>query len=473
MGLHLSRSTAGLVALTAAALAFAVVVFAPQVLNDGDTYWHIVAGRWMLENRAILRIDPFSYTFMGHAWQTHEWLAEITMALAYIGAGWNGIVVLFGIAAALTAGLLARHLSRWLGGFSLIVTVVMSLVCVSGSVLARPHLLALPLLEIWTAELVFARADARAPSWKVIPLMVLWANLHASFLVGLALMAVFAVSALADRSALRPAVLRSWIGFSAAAVFAACITPYGVESMLFPFRLMATPMLISVKEWAPTDFSTLQPLTLAVAAALYVLLTRGAKLRALDTIALLGLLYAAVLHERHHMLIGIVAPLLLAEPMASALSNRGTANWRSISWMTATAFVITVTGMIAIRFVYPLQRTDGARTPLTALSHVSVALARYPVLNDYAFGGYLIFKDVHPFIDSRVELYGNAFLRRYVRMMSPDKHLLESTLARYHVRWTILAAGNPAVGAMDQVKGWHRLYSDRWAVVHVRNDVHE
>jgi len=38
------------------------------------------------------------------------------------------------------------------------------------------------------------------------------------------------------------------------------------------------------------------------------------------------------------------------------------------------------------------------------------------------------------------------------------------------VRWTIFAADNPAVGAMDTMPGWHRLYADRWAAVHVRDD---
>jgi hypothetical protein len=469
LGPHLSRSNAGLVALAAAALAFAVVLFAPQVLNDGDTYWHIVAGRWMLDNRAILRIDPFSYTFMGHPWQTHEWLSEILMALAYVGAGWNGIVILFAAAAALTAGLLARHLSRWLGGISLILTLALALFCVSGSLLTRPHLLALPLLELWTAELVFARSEARAPSWKVVPLMVLWANLHASFLVGLGLMGVFTVGALLERNTLRPAVVRGWLMFAAASFVAACITPYGVESMLFPFKLMGTPMLQNVTEWAATDFREPQPLTLALAVALFVMITRGVKVRPLDAVVLLVLLALAVLHVRHHMLIAIVAPLLLAEPLATALDNRGPERWNSIGWIPATGFAVALALLMTLRFVHPLSRGDDARTPMTALTHVPLALSRQPVLNDYAFGGYLIFKDVHPFIDSRVELYGNNFLSRYAQMMRPDTPLLEATLSRYHVRWTILAADNPAVRAMDEMKGWHRLYADDWAVVHVRN----
>jgi len=100
---------------------------------------------------------------------------------------------------------------------------------------------------------------------------------------------------------------------------------------------------------------------------------------------------------------------------------------------------------------------------------VPAALLHSPVLNDYAFGGYLIFNDVRPFIDSRAELYGERFLGRYATMVRPDKPALQAALARYRVRWTIFASDNPAVGAMNAMQGWHILYADRWAVVHVKD----
>ena len=43
-------------------------------------------------------------------------------------------------------------------------------------------------------------------------------------------------------------------------------------------------------------------------------------------------------------------------------------------------------------------------------------------------------------------------------------------LQRYHMRWTILSPKNPTATAMDGLAGWHRLYKDQWAVVHVKND---
>ena len=72
-------------ALAAALAGFALAAFSPGVLNDGDTYWHIRAGEWMLAHGQVLRADPFSYTAANTPWHTQEWLSEILMALAWRG----------------------------------------------------------------------------------------------------------------------------------------------------------------------------------------------------------------------------------------------------------------------------------------------------------------------------------------------------------------------------------------------------
>jgi hypothetical protein len=117
----------------------------------------------------------------------------------------------------------------------------------------------------------------------------------------------------------------------------------------------------------------------------------------------------------------------------------------------------------------PIERTDGAAAPISALSAVPPELRGKPVLNDYAFGGYLIFEHVRPFIDARVELYGDAMLSLYDRLQRGDRDAVEDTLKRYDVAWTILAPDSRIVAALDHEPGWRRLYSDAVAVVHVRD----
>src|SRR6185437_11263035 len=92
----------------AAVLAF-LVSLSTRVLNDGDSWWHVAAGRLMIATRTVLRTDPFSATLQGAPWFTHEWLSEVLLGGAFDLAGWSGVVVLTAAAAGLTAWILARE----------------------------------------------------------------------------------------------------------------------------------------------------------------------------------------------------------------------------------------------------------------------------------------------------------------------------------------------------------------------------
>ena len=65
------------------------------LLNDGDTYWHIRAGEWMIAHGAVLRSRRvLLLPSAGAPWHTQEWLAEILMALGWRGglAGYPSVV---------------------------------------------------------------------------------------------------------------------------------------------------------------------------------------------------------------------------------------------------------------------------------------------------------------------------------------------------------------------------------------------
>jgi hypothetical protein len=443
--------------MLAAALAFAVTAFAPQVLNDGDTFLHIAAGSRMLAGHAILFHDPFSYTFAGARWDAHEWLAEILMALAYRSGGWSGVLLLFASAASLAAGVLANALGRRMDWRAQGLVTLLAMACMTGSLLARPHLLALPLLAIWTAELVAARADKRAPSFWLLPVMCIWANIHGSFLAGFAVAGGLALEAvIADRRA-----WRGWALFGIGTLGAALINPHFVDGVIFPFKLMATPALANVGEWQATGVSLFQPIVPVSLAAIYYLVTRRVRLPLVRAAMLLAVLAMALLHARHQIVFATVAPLLLADPLATGEKHA--------TPMRPALAMIAIALLAVIRIAVPPTRGDAAVAPATALAHVPGDLRAAPVLNDYSFGGYLIFAGVRPFIDSRAELYGEAALERYAALVKPDAATLNGVVARYGIRWSILAPSSPMVAELDALPGWHRLYADRYAVVQIRD----
>ena len=54
----------------------------PQHYTAGADFWvRLASGRYVLDNLAIPRHDPFSYTALGHSWLDHEWALSVVMYL--------------------------------------------------------------------------------------------------------------------------------------------------------------------------------------------------------------------------------------------------------------------------------------------------------------------------------------------------------------------------------------------------------
>ncbi|HXZ45172.1 MAG TPA: hypothetical protein VEH02_00390 [Pseudolabrys sp.] len=450
-----------------------LIALGPRLLNDPDTYSHIALGRWILEHHAVPGTDPFSATLRGTDWIAFEWLSQVAYALAYAVAGWNGVVVLAAGAVAGALGLLARFLLRDLQPTAVLAAALCALLLTAPHILARPHVLALPVVVIWIALLIRAVDTRNSPPWLLLPLMTLWANLHGSFTFGLAMTPLIACDALwrAPR-AKRLNVIRQWGLFGVLAFIAACLNPYGPEMILVTFRTIALgAALTTVTEWRSQDFSHVGSFEIIMLGAIALALYRGVTLPLPRIVMLLGVLHLSLSQIRHADLLGMLAPLFLARPLAEQFSalaaNRTRAMVHALWPTTATLLLLAaITGLTTLRNdVVPSLKN----TPASALHALDLAETTGPILNDYNFGGYLDFVGVSPFIDGRSELYGQTFMLRYdgaLKLHSIPDFL--QFLDNYHFRATLLAPSTPAVALLDRLPNWQRVYADDLAVVHIR-----
>ena len=450
---------------------FTLATIAPQVLDDGDTWSHVATGEWIIAHGAVPHADPFSNSMAGEPWTAHEWLSEVLLALAFRLGGWSGVVLLTGAAAALTALIVGLSAAHELRGAPLIATVAIGLSLLTANLLARPHVLALPLAAAWGAGLISARDQGRAPPLGLAVLMTAWVNMHGGFLFGLVLIGPFALEAVtAAPVGARLRGARAWATFALVAVAAALINPYGIDAFLLPLRLMSVENLSRISEWGPQDFSHIGTMELALLTLLGLTLTRPFATPPIRAMLLIALVAMALQHSRHQVLLGIFASMLLARAIAAAVGAESAGEeWRRVARVALTATVVTVMAIGVVRLLMPIERTDSASTPISALGAVPPELRRKPVLNDYAFGGFLIFEHVRPFIDARVELYGDGMLGLYDKLRSGDREAVEDALKRYDIAWTIFAPDKRIVAALDRKPGWRRLYADATAVIHVRN----
>src|SRR6266404_5808209 len=127
------------VAIVPALFVGTLVMFGSSIVADGDPYWHIAAGEWIIRHGAVPHTDPFSYTFAGAPWTTHEWLSEVLMATAYRLAGMSGFYLLFGLATMATAFFLALELLRFLPPIPAFIVLQLAIAHVAEFIVGRPQ----------------------------------------------------------------------------------------------------------------------------------------------------------------------------------------------------------------------------------------------------------------------------------------------------------------------------------------------
>jgi hypothetical protein len=459
--------------LVAAAAYVLVMSVAPKLLNDPDTYSHLALGRWILEHGAVPTSDPFSANFRGAHWLAFEWLSEVVFAIAYAAGGWMALAATASAAAATAFGLLARFLSRELRPTAALFGVLVALPLTAPHLLARPHAMALPILVAWIAALIRAVDKRTSPSWLLLPLMTLWANLHGSFTFGLVMIGAAGAEALFNaRPAERMSVVRHWGSFGLLALAAACINPYGPEMILVTVRTIALGSALStITEWRPQDFSHIDSFEIVMLGAFGLALYRGVRLPLFRIFMVLGVLHLSLSHVRHADLLALLAPIFLARPLAKqfpglAAGRNGTTSGPG-AMMPAAAISLAL--IVTALSIFRSDVTPPARITPAGAVHALGAVRHGAILNDYDFGGYLDYIGLAPFIDGRSELYGQAYMLRYDRALSlqnlPD---FDKLLDEYRIGATMLAPSTPAVALLDRSPGWQRFYADDVAVVHLR-----
>jgi len=326
-----------------------------------------------------------------------------------------------------------------------------------------------------------AAADRRThPSWFLLPLMALWANLHGGFVLGLALIGPIGLEALWSAEPSRRVRLGlRWGLFGAAAVIASCLTPYGWNSLLGAMKILSLGKVLSlIWEWMPVDFSKFSFFEATLLGLIGVAFYRKLTLSVPRILLLLGLIWMALTHVRNIEVFAFIVPLVLAKPIAEQWGHTEVAESRFEE--SRSAPVITMLAAVAIAvggwastsiFVaqHPFKFLSGI-TPVAAVDVLQQRKARR-VFSTAPFGGYMITRDMKVFIDGRAELYGEQFVLDYFDATEArDVGQLLSLLDKYQIDATLLNATSPAGYALDHVKGWKRLYKDGISVIHVRTD---
>jgi hypothetical protein len=234
----------------------AVAVLIPVLVMSGtplfaiDLAYHLRAGDIMFDTHTVLRTDVFSAAAYGRPWLNQQWLAQIVLATAFRLGGWFGLVMLRAILAGLVltfvflacrAAGAATKRAAWL--------TAISGVLLPAGLMLRPQLFGIACFAV-AAWLVARRGTHPNSVWMVIPLTVLWANLHGSFFLAPVLLVLAWGEDRWGKGRAERAVLLAALG----SLVATLVNPYGYRVWTYAVGLARNPVIQeTIVEWqAPT-----------------------------------------------------------------------------------------------------------------------------------------------------------------------------------------------------------------------------
>lgn len=465
-----------------------VIARTVRTTMDPDLFWHIRTGDVIVHD-GIPGEDVFSFTVPGAEWITHEWLSQVLTWSVYSVAGLVGVALLFAFLGLICLTFVYRSMA---GGPLLKAALTLFVFKVADiSFGARFQLVTLTLAAVfvWLVQRV-RRGEAEGKTlWTAVPLGLLWANLHAGFLLGVVIMATYAAGDYAQRRWFTPheETLSTENTVQLAKVAATCFAvaifnPSTWKLWMYPIAtLRSDAMRIIISEWQSPDFheSTWYPFVGLLLGGTIIFALTNRKVTVTDLLLFCGTAAAGLSSLRHVALAAVVGVPVLSPHIVSAfrLTRLGPQisgeSERKLTvnpiFMSVISVVLVLGGVaFALATLINNQRDVEEFYPIAAVDFIdSSGLADTPGYNSYRYGGYLIYTDHQVFIDGRADVYWD-FLWEY-RKISTGSAEWQSVADEYDLQWALVHPGEPIFRILDENPAWSEGYVDELVSVYVRD----
>jgi hypothetical protein len=448
------------------------------LLADPDLGWHLRDAQRMVQERAFLHADSFTFTLHGHAWVDPEWLSELAFYAAYRAGHLRGVeVLLIGLLLSLIVSVFV--LGAWRAGNarSSVLNIFLFSIFAGVSFSPRTQLFGWLCCVALVAILELYRTG-RDYLWALPPLFLLWINLHGSWPVGMILLTLFLVTGLIGfrRGSLEsvrwtPSQRNRLLLILALCCIALFCNPYGWQLVAYPYQIAGQHQLTlsTVQEWQTLDFHTARA-KLVFALFAFYLLIRALRNRVWSLYDAASLLFAIAMcftYTRFLLFAGIVFCPMLAEELTFLGRDKPAVEKPLINLAIIAAIVCLMATHIPSEQELRRQSDTGdLGYPAGAVAYLREHPAQGAVFNDFNWGGYLIWNlpGQPVFIDTRTDVFEETGLyRQYFDLLS-----LKTPIETYNhgeLRYVLLPPRSPLALLLSRLPAWKVEYQDETAVL--------
>lgn len=402
------------VLITVALVVVSIGFFSVRSVTDFDTGYHLTTGEFILDTLSVPTEDIFSFTASGEQWVSHYWLGDVIFAGIYRAAGLLGVIWFVGFLSALTYGILLAlvrlRTQRLL--FAAFAAVALGALTFELWVI-RPQVYSYLLFVILLLTLEATRRRGKFWLLFVVPLFLLWVNMHASIVFGIATLGLWVLAE----------IVRRWqtsrdfgflVGVSAIAVAVTLLNPSGLNAHLLltqvdPYVEEFFSLVRFLGVWQADTFFSM--ILIALGIGVWQVKQQIAKGR--DFFWPMMLIIAGVLPLLAIRHVGFFPLIVLPaiSPLLAAFEEKLEKRLPGLIWglVGVAALALLVFGFRAA--VQVRGEPVGTVLPVAATKYLDAAGVKDPLFHPPAFGGYLIWQrwpDHLVFADGRNDVYGDA-----------------------------------------------------------------
>jgi hypothetical protein len=466
------------------------------LLLDADAGWHIRTGQYILDHHAVPHQDLYSFSKTGAPWYAWEWGSDVLFGWLHRLAGLKAVVLFTGVLlAGFATTLIRRMIWRGVHVFVALAVALLSVGAASIHFLARPHIFTLLFLSmgVWLIELDREKQSRRI--WLLVPLTILWTNLHGGFLALIAVLGLCAVGTAIEAFAAGEAWGGLWwrnaaryLGLAGACAAASLVNPYGYQLHVHMYQYLRSDWIRTViQEFMSPSFRSENMLQFE-ALLLVGLIAAGGLLRRKSIVEALWIVFFA------HMALGSVRHVPVYVTVAGPVIAYEVAAWWKVStrraakksfpaifnqmaadaaagfrrtsiWPLAVVAALVATGA---PIPWPQDFPDINFPTQMVHDHAAQILASRVLTTDQ-WADYLIY--VNPqqkvFVDGRSDFYGPETGNQYIRLVNggPD---WQELLHRYNFNLALLPQEMAVVQLLKTQPDWRVAADDGKRILLVR-----
>jgi hypothetical protein len=441
--------------------------------NDGDIAWQQWLGRHIMQTGQIpLTLGPEAYAASGSPWVPQEWALSVLVAQTV--DTWRfpllvGLATLAGIATLLLTGWSARRM-----GASTI-AIAAAVFCAGFAMLEsygiRAQVFAWPLLA---AVLFFIRTMPERTQWWIVPMVAIWANLHASAMLAPFLLAAWTLGIFIQERRLNGRVAH-YAALTVLSAGAVLLTPLGYRLPVYALELVRSPIRTNIVEWQPAYLAAGSFIAGALPLIAATCILGVARVRRWPELlvfaAVTWLAFSAV---RNIAICAIVLGPAVAQQLAIFLPQRLRVNAlfqeRSVgALLYSGAIIASLTTGFAL--ASSPDFTQANLLPLRAIAALHAKPGTHNLYcEDFAWCSLALqYANLREFIDGRCDPFPLTVWNDYETVSHVRSHWRD-VLNRRNVDAIVVVAKHPLAKALPSWHAWHLVYRDRIYRVYVRNE---